>query len=548
MHAFEILLEDRREFLLARYGEKLLARFRSDRGDLGRREVAMGSEDSAEPLIDHLASFDPSRNRAYLEWIIRQYLRGTKLEDMAKVGENLATFDTNKGRFTASERDINRFDARGLYNLVIDLRFRPQPDKEDETKARAMEAEADVLYNGSDLKVLIPKTEEAACWFGRGTQWCTAATHSTNYFSSYNAHGPLYIVMVKGRGGTKYQLHFPSMQFMDIEDNPIEFEDLLARFPKLADILDLRGIAKEQPLVIRFLENPSLAEQREYFKAVMDNHSREDDDEHPFPDSFPDYVLEGLKTPAPEIVEAAVKNDVKEFEFVADTSIIRKLSENTQRRLVVYNPDLLQMLPDASEAVQQAAFKTFKKYSVSRCHELLRHLANPSRAAIISAINACPDLLWDFDASDEELATAAVRGLAYYSGLHASINERAWSFWTRLPKKTEELMVELVRSAPGTFFKLENPPESVQIAGVIGNQDALEIIKDPSYAVTMAAIRQWPSLILHVDDPNEAMQIAAVRGDPDILRHISNPSRAVREAAYAAEHERQWERRQRYRD
>ena len=37
----------------------------------------------------------------------------------------------------------------------------------------------------------------AACYLGQGTQWCTAATRSTNYFDEYDAKGPLLIFHMK---------------------------------------------------------------------------------------------------------------------------------------------------------------------------------------------------------------------------------------------------------------------------------------------------------------------------------------------------------------
>ena len=71
--------------------------------------------------------------------------------------------------------------------------------------------------------VIVPKTEAAAKWFGKGTKWCTAADKD-NMFDYYNKRGLLYIVFWNGK---KYQLHFESMQFMDERDQKIEHSLLI---------------------------------------------------------------------------------------------------------------------------------------------------------------------------------------------------------------------------------------------------------------------------------------------------------------------------------
>ena len=42
-----------------------------------------------------------------------------------------------------------------------------------------------------------PLDQEAACYLGQGTQWCTAATRSENYFDQYNDVGGLIIINLK---------------------------------------------------------------------------------------------------------------------------------------------------------------------------------------------------------------------------------------------------------------------------------------------------------------------------------------------------------------
>ena len=68
--------------------------------------------------------------------------------------------------------------------------------------------------------VIIPHTQEASCYYGKNTQWCTAATDSYNMFNHYNNQGPLFI-NIRKTDGKKFQFHFETNSFMDETDTPI---------------------------------------------------------------------------------------------------------------------------------------------------------------------------------------------------------------------------------------------------------------------------------------------------------------------------------------
>ena len=78
--------------------------------------------------------------------------------------------------------------------------------------------------NSQQYRILIPLTEEASCYFGMNTEWCTAATNSHNYFNSYNKDGRLYIILEK-KTNTRWQYHIQSGSFMDENDSPINVEN-----------------------------------------------------------------------------------------------------------------------------------------------------------------------------------------------------------------------------------------------------------------------------------------------------------------------------------
>ena len=71
----------------------------------------------------------------------------------------------------------------------------------------------------------------AACYYGQGTRWCTAAD-SNNMFDRYNQDGDMYILIpTKPKyEGEKYQVHPASGQYMDEQDRDVEADDLVKRF------------------------------------------------------------------------------------------------------------------------------------------------------------------------------------------------------------------------------------------------------------------------------------------------------------------------------
>ena len=114
--------------------------------------------------------------------------------------------------------------------------------------------------------MVIPKTEFAAQYWGRGTDWCTAYgdpkgkwPKRTSTFDEYDK-GPLYIW--NDNNGEKYQFHFPSRQFMDSGDRPISHEKL-QYFRTQHPVLKKVFAMKEK----EFAKNPQLA--YEYARDVI---------------------------------------------------------------------------------------------------------------------------------------------------------------------------------------------------------------------------------------------------------------------------------------
>jgi hypothetical protein len=245
MRFFEILLEYRRDVTQRQYGNKLIDRVRqSDKELFDSWYTHMSNKNYSIEKINNtiqkslLASFensDPTPNNQYTPWIVREYVKGNirRLEDLTRINQALQMFHQYKNTRQFKElflynpdfKDVMKLDASQIEGIAEKLdAFIAKGNKKEIDKGKAEE-----VYQDSDIRVISPLDEKAACYYGQGTRWCTASTKGTNYFDQYNREGPLYIILPKKPSyeGEKYQLHIESKQFMDEKDVPIPLTKLL---------------------------------------------------------------------------------------------------------------------------------------------------------------------------------------------------------------------------------------------------------------------------------------------------------------------------------
>lgn len=239
MRYADLLTEDRTEALVAKYFDAFLK----------KADPKLDPESAKIQTTNRLKrimGYDPTPQKRYADWIMRRALTGAiHDEDLYKVEEYLAVYDRAKARLPLEQRDINRIaNEKDLFDLI-----EPFLTKEKEVSAKAERnaldatmhdpSQATILIDDDELKIVVPKTKAASCYFGRNTQWCTAATSSYNMFYFYNKAGPLYIVLLK-KENRRYQLQFRegnNSQFMDERDTPIKLIDLVTAHPKIAEVI-----------------------------------------------------------------------------------------------------------------------------------------------------------------------------------------------------------------------------------------------------------------------------------------------------------------------
>lgn len=181
-----------------------------------------------QDIFQQIISADPTYNAEkpnkmgkYGKWLLTLYQKqNLKIEDLYKATQYLSTFIKFNAKL--QERDIMKYHSlQELYQTIEPFLKNPQQAATKAEEIRNIKEGAEKVYEDSKWLVVVPHTKEASCYYGKGTQWCTAADHSDNMFDTYNKDGFLYINILKGTN-TKYQFHFESNSFMDATDRPIK--------------------------------------------------------------------------------------------------------------------------------------------------------------------------------------------------------------------------------------------------------------------------------------------------------------------------------------
>ena len=233
MRHYEFIREYSRDKTVENWGKKIAARVEQDRTlrptfkDI--KEPEQITKFVADFVIEPLERADPTKNNQYVQNLIKFYIAGEQLEDLKSTAvEYLTKFHKLKAKkqIPSPRNDINRYANFGDFASVID----EYPDPEE--KQEAPKGEAKEVYRDANVRVIMPEDTEAACYYGQGTRWCTAATKGQNYFDHYNQDGPMYILLpTKPQyNGEKYQIHPESRQFMNQNDERTNPYKIIDRF------------------------------------------------------------------------------------------------------------------------------------------------------------------------------------------------------------------------------------------------------------------------------------------------------------------------------
>ena len=184
-----------------------------------------------EDIFQEIISADPTYNPQnpqkmgkYGKWLLNLYKQNKlKTEDLYKATDYLSYFVKYYNRI--ENKDINKIsDLPSLFNVIRPFKEAEDNGEEMATsksdEIRKIKEDAEKFYEDDTWLVIVPHSQEASCYYGKNTQWCTAATDSYNMFNQYYSKGLLYININK-KTNKKYQFHFETNSFMDETDTPI---------------------------------------------------------------------------------------------------------------------------------------------------------------------------------------------------------------------------------------------------------------------------------------------------------------------------------------
>lgn len=217
----------------------------------------------AEAIIRFIIENDPDPKKTYATWMTQMFVRGLfNLEDMPRLVSAITIYASAKqaGHISRSHDLMTVKTLDAFYDLVAPFRQTAKGEVVDQTVEMAMRKKSKVLLDTPEYFVVSPLTKEAAQWFGRDTDWCTAygGKYSVNHkdqtslYSNYSSH-PLYIIEVKATDEI-FQFSFEYGQYMDRQDRSIKLNEFMIKhmpvcraigIEKFAHMIGRQGITLE---------------------------------------------------------------------------------------------------------------------------------------------------------------------------------------------------------------------------------------------------------------------------------------------------------------
>lgn len=209
-------------------------------------------------ILKRFEDADPSPNKEYVGWMLRTYLKNHKQGFETLYDEYLKAHYEGKQRnlLRPEHRDIGKFKSMATLVNIINLTYN--------IHQLLGQSEYDIIYDGDDATVIIPRNVEAACEFGT-ENWCTVKKST---FKSYTETGPLYIIRPKSPQyrGEMYQVHAVTGEFKNEEnDNVDEYDLLIRKFPGAG-----QAIVEREPKLQQWIAFSNINDIETLWRAVIE--------------------------------------------------------------------------------------------------------------------------------------------------------------------------------------------------------------------------------------------------------------------------------------
>lgn len=206
-----------------------------------------------EKIFNEIFEADPY-NGKYAQWLLKIYELGNlPLEDLYKATEYLNIYHKVKNKLDPKYKNIHQTIAKKVEyvddfdgqkkskiektQLIKSLQelfqiIKPYKEQNADLSKNEKLKKDNLVYEDEKWEVYIPKTYEASCKLGSGTEWCTATGKTRNHYDFYSEKGKLFILINK-INREKYQFHFEEGQYMDRNDKPISLSAFFRHNPEL---------------------------------------------------------------------------------------------------------------------------------------------------------------------------------------------------------------------------------------------------------------------------------------------------------------------------
>jgi len=326
MRANEFLIEYDRTKTAATLGDKLIHVAYEDNTYRTYRSGITPSD-----ILEKIETKDPTPNKEYTQWLARMYAKGgVPFEDLNRM-DVLSSYNIGKKRrqIQPEDADINKFKTyKEFEDTMMSKYSQLNTDPKEVNKGKST-----LYFEDDNVRIIIPEDEAAACYYGRGTRWCTAATKGENYFNHYNTKGKIYIILFK-KFPNKWQFHFETAQFMDEADNELGIEQVRSVSHYFSKKIWNDAFINRPAEMLKYIKNPT---EKQKIAAVTDSAL---------------LALEYIKNPSNAVKLAAITSDPEIIQYIENPT--------EQMQLVAVESDgyLIRYIKNPSNAVMMAAVKT----------------------------------------------------------------------------------------------------------------------------------------------------------------------------------------------
>ena len=195
----------------------------------------------------------PDKLGQYSKWLLSLHKKGKlRKEDLYKAKEYLIMYNELKRQNILPENSKDIGKILSLPELfILNSRYGGTGQVKDDESYLLTDRyfinnnQAELFFENRRWLVVIPKSYEASKFYACTSQWCTRFPDN---YESYTKDGPLYIIIDKLKlnqddATRRYQFHFESNQFMNMNDSQIDVGEFFKNNPSIADALNV-AIAK----------------------------------------------------------------------------------------------------------------------------------------------------------------------------------------------------------------------------------------------------------------------------------------------------------------